>query len=453
MPVFLGVFIWPFAFYVQMANVSNSDPTHMARLEEKLDALVAHLSASTPNLRSVIASKPPSKRPLIQSTIESDGDNLVFKKPKPNLKGPTKMALKLKTVSSRDFVGVDDPLPGPSTSSCIPTETDQYIMEDSVASDEDDGIVDSVHCDEKFEGDDLEHALLGSDDNDAPSSNDFSDALTKAIPIIDLDAQGDLHEDLPGISTCDDLPIIGEKSSSTWTPPPKTFAWFCKVADLGIADEQFRSLDDTYSPPDSFAHYFVPAKLPPAVWDSVRQNRVSTLKLKACHKAQTYITSALKPLLSVLDALDPADRENRSKLAYVVQLLSTSNLQFNRLKRAMSTPFIRKEFRKTMLSQPITHNSLFGEDFVKTTELALKDVASTSKILHTRQPFRKSFQSQGRSNPGPSRPQSDHSAVGQASGSGPYNPGYNPYRGRGGRGRGSPSFRGRSSSSGFRKKH
>lgn len=451
-------FIWTFAFYVQMSNASNRDP-HMARLD-KLEALVAQLSASNSDL-CPITSNTPSKRPLNQSTIDSDGGKLVFKKPKSglNLKGPTKMSLKLKTVSSRDFAS-DDPMPSTSAACSGSLALDQADVHDSYASDDDndDDDADSDHCDDLSENDTcvrndigtLENAFLDSDDNAAANAvidqAHLDDAEAQnSSSIVDSEGQTD-HPDISN-----DIPIIGVSNSSTWTPPPKAFAWFRKVADMGIPDEQFRSLDQSYLPPDSVAHYFEPAKLPPAVWDSVKLNRGSTLKLKACHRAQSYITSAFKPLLSVLESLDPSD-DNRSKLAHAIQLLSSSNLQFNRFKRAMAGPFIKKEFRKTMLSQPITHNCLFGEDFGKTSELALKDVSSSSRILQSPQSFRRPFQTQGRSNSGPSRPQTDPSAVSQASDSGRYNPGYNPYRARGGRGRGNSSFRGRSSGSGYRKK-
>lgn len=402
---------------------------------------MAHLSASNSELCSIIANKSPPKRPLHQSSIEPDGDKLVQKKPKPGLKGPTKMGLKHKTVSSRDFAGVVHSLPSSSTAGSRPIGIDQVeVMDDSVTSDDDDA--DSERFDGNFRGDDtgsLEHAEENYA-SAAPSTSGTSEAQNSDIPIIDLDVESDL----PDNTSCD-IPIIGEKPPSTWSPPPKAFAWFRKVADLGITDEQFRSLDDAYTPPDSVEHYFEPAKLPPAFWDSVRQNRVSSLKFKAFHKAQSYLTSAIKPLLSVLDSLDPSDSENRSRLAYAIQLLSTSNLQFNRLKRAMAVPHIRKEFRRSMLSKKITHNSLFGEDFTRTSELALKDVASSSKILYTPQPFCRPFLPQGRSNPGPSHSHTAHPAVSQASVSGRYN----PYCGTG---RGSSSFRGRSSGSGYRKK-
>lgn len=439
-----------------MSTDFDIGPSNMARID-KLEALVVHLTESNNDLRTMIANNGSLKRPLLQSTIESGGDKLIIKKPKPVLKCPNKVAIKLKTVSSRDFSDDIESLPSSSKACSMPIDQASGSMADSDVSqdyeDDDDGVSYLDNFEENEIGS-LEHAFLDSDElytSSAPSTSDASEAQNSAIPIVDVAHNEQLESHPEGNNS--DIPIIGEHNSSKWNPPPNAFAWFRKVADLGISDEKFQSLDGMYSPPDSDAHYFEPAKLPPVVWDSVRQNKGSALKLKACHKAQSYVTSAIKPLLSVLESLDPLDSENRTRLAYAIQLLTTSNLQFNRFKRAMAGPLIKREFRKIMLSQPVTHNNLFGEDFSKTSELAVKDVASTSKILFTAPPFRKPFPNQGRPHSGQSRPPHNYqSSANQASGSGRYNSNYESLRGRGSRGRGNSSFRGRSSGFDYKKK-
>lgn len=423
-----------------MNKDSHLDQSDMSRLD-KLELLVASLAESNRNVLSALADKSP--RDLPESIIDLDDSEPRVKKPRHvhpqqdcaslNLQtanGSNKVSIKVKKVSSRS----------------IPVDHMQAL--ESVVDPEED-------CASAIDnGDDLgvlENAFLeDEEDSDIISSTpSVLDHLEETFPIITG------HDPSPVESF--DIPIIGADAVPTWTPPPNAFAWFGKVADIGISDDQFKAFDEMYLPPASDAHFFEPPKLPPAIWDSVRQNKGATLKLKACHKAQSYVTSAVKPLLTVLESLDPTDDENRSRLAYAVQLLSTANLQFNRFKRAMAGPLIKKEFRKTMLSQPVTHNTLFGEDFSKTSELALKDVSSSSKILYTAPPFRKPSLAQSRSRPAHFR-QTSNASANQASGSdsysdkGRYNPGYDPYRGRGNRGRGRSSYRNRASGSGFRKR-
>lgn len=454
-----------------MANVQNQDSDANARLE-RLEAMVASLVANSKHAGE--SESRSGKRPLVQSQVTADENNrMVFKKPKTITKSATlsnstdKTALNivLKRVTASSSVVIDNPaLAGTSTgitdhnrfhelsdsdrdeaddSQSVMADSEMDNLEKSLLSsgdvdDNDDSIEDTSNFDDDDDEDDKNDNHNQVDNNDRSEENnddgneDNNESNVPPVPPQSSSASGE---------DSSDFPIIGSDGVHTWIPPTKAFSWFQKVVDVGISDEQFKAIDKSYSPPEKDAHFFEPPKLPSAVWDAVKPVKTSCWKLKACHKAQAYVTTAIKPLLSVLDSLDRSDDETRKKIANSIQLLSTANLQFNRLRRAIASPLIKKDFRKAILSQPVRHNSMFGEDFAKTTETAVKDSKAYSKIFVGKSSFR-NWGSKGSDSSGKSS--SYNSQSNKSSPSGRYDPGYDPTPNKSNRGRGRGNGRGRS---------
>ena len=99
--------------------------------------------------------------------------------------------------------------------------------------------------------------------------------------------------------------------------------------------------------------------------------------MKAIFKVQQNLLLAIKPLLNILDsALSPEDNE---KVRESIQLICSGNLQLNRLRRAATSQHLKADVCKQMFKVPVTHNSLFGDDFSKTTEECLKQISALHK--------------------------------------------------------------------------
>ena len=105
-------------------------------------------------------------------------------------------------------------------------------------------------------------------------------------------------------------------------------------------------------------------------------------KHRVAFKAQSFTYTAVMPLLSVLDSMDPKDTESRNKISTAIQLICTANLQINRFRRSMISPLLKKDMRKSLLSHPIRHDNLFGQDFEKCAEQAITEQSAKTKIMH-----------------------------------------------------------------------
>ena len=52
----------------------------------------------------------------------------------------------------------------------------------------------------------------------------------------------------------------------------------------------------------------------------------------------------------------------------------------------MISPFLKKDLKKSLLSHPVKHDNLFGQDFEKVTDQVIKEHTATSKIVHNAKP-------------------------------------------------------------------
>ena len=406
---------------------ANSDQSRLDRLE----ALVTNLVHSNQVLSASIANK---KRPLT-----SDEPELVVSRKQPRLASNC---------------------PSPSDTTEILTNgslskkgTDKVPITLKVVSA--DEVADSASAVERCslpEEEDLVPTDLFEDES-GPSLSDLG-ALEEELQLsfADDDVSPNSHSS-PNSPTSPDFPIIGDAIDGSWLPSSKALSWFQRVANIGLSDEQIKSIEEDFRPDSAIVRHFEPPLLPSALWDSVKASKPVALNVRACHKGQSYISTVLKPLLSVLDSLGPEDDLNRAHLASAIQLLTTANLHFNRFRRTLAAPGIRKEFRRPLLANPVSHDSLFGEDFAKTTETVLKDCGSAAKVVCAPSSFRRSYAS-SRPQPGPSSafPGPSSSFPGsrgkgfRTSGSGFRASGSGSFRSRG-RARGRGSSRGRSASS------
>ena len=53
----------------------------------------------------------------------------------------------------------------------------------------------------------------------------------------------------------------------------------------------------------------------------------------------------------------------------------------------MAAPYLKKDIKMSMLSQPVLHDHLFGQEFDKCTEQVIKEQSATQKILHKAQSY------------------------------------------------------------------
>lgn len=180
-----------------------------------------------------------------------------------------------------------------------------------------------------------------------------------------------------------DFLVIGDEAAHKWSPPRKAFSWYKKVADIDLKQSDLTDLKEKYLPPSEVANHFEPPKLPPSLWQNICASPGDTYKHKVIYKAQDNIFGAIKPLLSVLESLsEQGDHELKNKVASSVQMLCSSNLTLNRLRRALVAPHLSHEYRKSLLSLPVKHNALFGSSFEKTMDEITKEKSSTKKMFN-----------------------------------------------------------------------
>ena len=98
------------------------------------------------------------------------------------------------------------------------------------------------------------------------------------------------------------------------------------------------------------------------------------------YHVQEYIETAINSQFSLLEYFTdlPGHKE---KLASAVQLMCTVNLQLNKFRWDMASPYVNKDIKKALMTIPVTHDNLFGKDIQKSVEEVVKVQASTSKAL------------------------------------------------------------------------
>ena len=137
-----------------------------------------------------------------------------------------------------------------------------------------------------------------------------------------------------------DIPIIGNEDDSTWVVPKRAFNWFNKIADLELSDSKIDECLADFIPPEDVAHHFEPPMLPSVIWNKVRHGNAAELqKQRTIFRSQKLLSSSLMPLLTALDSMNKHD-PNQKLIASAIQLISTSNLQLSRFRRATIAKFI-----------------------------------------------------------------------------------------------------------------
>ena len=243
------------------------------------------------------------------------------------------------------------------------------------------------------------------------------------------------------------FPIIGSTSKSNWQPSDKVLNWYTKVADSELTEEQISLITSEYIPPESIAIHFNPPKIPNVLYKKLKSNPTESFKLKPLNKCQQSSMLAIRPLLTILESMDPED-PNMLHLTRAIQLLCHNNLQTSRMRRSLTASSIKADMRPFLFSQPVTHTFLFGDDFETVADSALKKQASSNKVLFT--PKRQSTsQSISVVDSGTLKP-SDFAKPGpSAASTSGQNPGAHrggSFRGRNNRGRGQSRGKGRDSS-------
>ena len=299
---------------------------------------------------------------------------------------------------------------------------------------------------------DNSHEDPQSDPNQSPVSSHSSD--THSIPGTSRSAiasdshENDLEADFLNHCSSDEdhpveidkskcnIPIIGDSPGHTWHPSEEVIDWYTRIADLQLSTSSFKEIDSKVIPSSEILNHFTPPKIPEVLYNAAKNNRNTHYSLTTVANSQQFCFSAIKHILPVLEKVD---EDSKTQLATAVQLLANSNLTLNRFRRNCVASCINKDARQSLLSQEVSHNHLFGGDFEKASEVALKD-SVTSKIVAPPRSFR-SFSKRHH--------QKDFSSNKKQSPS-KYDPGYDPdtngfksrrhYRGR------KSSSRGRNSS-------
>ena len=263
-----------------------------------------------------------------------------------------------------------------------------------------------------------------------PTDSDSDDISVLENEIIN-NLESDIHDEQNAKSAdgedsndSDDLGIIGDDESDSWSLSPKIISWLQKILDKSIPDSTLKQINEQYSPSAEIKDLFSPAKFPDSLWQSIKSSN-DAIKLKILHSSQTKMLNSLKPLLSALETCQ--DPDTKSNLTTGIQMLTSVNLDLNRFRRILAAPHLKHEYKSSFLKLPVTHSSLFGEDFEKSSDKVIKEHNAISKVIKPKP--KKFFSNQSQSNQPPFRA--------------------NPPRGgnfrsqRGGRGGGRGGYRGR----------
>ena len=177
-----------------------------------------------------------------------------------------------------------------------------------------------------------------------------------------------------------EFPIIGSDKSHNWTVSAKASDWFEAIVDLELTDDQIQKISNEYQPDEKLAQLLTPPKIPGCLFKKVKTNSSDYYKLKSLNKTQQTTNLALKPLLTILDSMDPSD-PNLVHLTRSIQLITNVNLQTSRMKRSLTSSAVKADLRPFLFSKPVTHSHLFGSEFNDVAEEALKSQNSSNKVL------------------------------------------------------------------------
>ena len=191
----------------------------------------------------------------------------------------------------------------------------------------------------------------------------------------------DISERVGCGSDLGDLQVIGAEKPPQWYPSPEALSFYVAAADIELKGDDLTRLKEEFSCDDQLATHFSPPKIPGAIWADIKAtSSADVYKQTTCFKAQENLYLALKPMLTVLESLTP-NSDERKLMAESIQLVCSANLQFNRFRRALIGPYIKREFKKPLMATPVLHNNLFGEGFEKEAEDISKEQNACCKLL------------------------------------------------------------------------
>jgi len=176
-------------------------------------------------------------------------------------------------------------------------------------------------------------------------------------------------------------PILGGSSTPNWEPHEDSMKWYLDVANIELSGNELKDLKDKFRPSEHVNEHFSPPKVPATIWQSIKPDSADGYKQSVLFKTQEIVYTSICPLLTVLQNLPESDDANRELVSSAIQLICTSNLQLNRYRRSLIAPYIKKDFRKNLLSTPVKHNCLFGSSFERSAEDAIKEQANISKVI------------------------------------------------------------------------
>ena len=219
-------------------------------------------------------------------------------------------------------------------------------------------------------------------------------ALPTPLPMVDVDPENDTGI-LSGSEEFD-IPVLAAKPLHSWEAPKRSFEWFKRIADSELSEGDLEDFMKDFVPAKEVGKHFDPPKLPNSIWSRIKfQNSCSDelFKQRSIMKSQKFQTSALMPLLSVLESLKPSD-PNQKLVASAIQMICSSNLQLTRFRRTSVAKFVKSELRQPLFSQPVTHLHMFGAEENKSAKKVIKTQATSfSKVLNPVITKSKSFKS------------------------------------------------------------
>ena len=185
-------------------------------------------------------------------------------------------------------------------------------------------------------------------------------------------------EEDESLDRTDEFDILSGPEKPNWVPDKKAFKFFLKAADIDLKKEVLSELTSKYQGEEDVEAHFCPPKFPPALWASTQSSQADVFRLKAIYKVQQNLFLAIKPLLDVLAV---SGDENTPRIIEAIQLLCSSNLMLNRLRRSTVAPSLKADLRKQILALPVTHNNFFGEEFNKAADNLIKEQTALDKIM------------------------------------------------------------------------
>ena len=228
-----------------------------------------------------------------------------------------------------------------------------------------------------------------SNSSASTSSDDVSDSfsqledalLTQYDENFAMDPSEKFDDPPPETESQDEnLSIIGSEPQNNWNIPPNVLTWLKKILNNSIPDSTLKEINEHFSPPEDIKDLFAPAKFPEPLWQSIKTSTHSDChKLKIVHSCQSKLLNSLKPLIAALETCqDPDTKEN---ILTGIQMLASTNLDLNRFRRILAAPHLKNEYKPSFLKLPITHSSLFGEDFEKSSDKVVREHNAISKVV------------------------------------------------------------------------